>query len=154
MLVFARVSDTFVTQDDQEHVRTLLTSPAMFAAVCKENFRKLEAQRFRKLTQLSVCKTKGFRCDFASYNCVLCYCLHRFLCRRRPLPHWFFIDEVRHQRRWRSKLGRGAAIGEHALQPLRPATVLPASLVELCARPREGNLRSFFEATDRNKAWT
>lgn len=31
-----------VDPDDQEHVRTLLTSPAMFAAVCQENFRKFD----------------------------------------------------------------------------------------------------------------
>lgn len=29
-----------VDPDDQEHVKTLLTSPVMFAALCKENFRK------------------------------------------------------------------------------------------------------------------
>eukprot|EP00931_Biecheleriopsis_adriatica_P047795 TRINITY_DN27582_c0_g2_i1.p1 TRINITY_DN27582_c0_g2~~TRINITY_DN27582_c0_g2_i1.p1 ORF type:complete len:399 (+),score=115.87 TRINITY_DN27582_c0_g2_i1:85-1281(+) len=31
-----------VDPDDQEHVKTLLTSPAMFSHVCKENFRKFD----------------------------------------------------------------------------------------------------------------
>eukprot|EP00438_Fugacium_kawagutii_P008680 Skav210823 [mRNA] locus=scaffold1597:307785:312534:- [translate_table: standard] len=31
-----------VDPDDQEHVKTLLTSPVMFASVCRENFRKFD----------------------------------------------------------------------------------------------------------------
>jgi len=34
-----------VDPDDQEHVKTLLTSPAMFAAVCKDNFRRFDANK-------------------------------------------------------------------------------------------------------------
>jgi len=75
-----------VDPDDQEHVKTLLTSPVMFAAVCKENFRKFD--------------TNGD--GVLSWSEVL------------PLVN--------------------ALYESFGLQP-----------------PREGNLRSFFDATDLNK---
>ncbi|CAE7247893.1 unnamed protein product [Symbiodinium sp. CCMP2592] len=75
-----------VDPDDQEHVKTLLTSPVMFAAVCKENFRKFDANGDGVL----------------SWSEVL------------PLVNSLYES--------------------FGLQP-----------------PREGNLRSFFDATDLNK---
>ncbi|CAE7239032.1 unnamed protein product [Symbiodinium natans] len=75
-----------VDPDDQEHVKTLLTSPVMFAAVCKENFRKFDANGDGVL----------------SWTEVL------------PLVNSLYES--------------------FGLQP-----------------PREGNLRSFFDATDLNK---
>ncbi|CAL1164456.1 unnamed protein product [Cladocopium goreaui] len=75
-----------VDPDDQEHVKTLLTSPVMFAALCKENFRKFDVNGDGVL----------------SWTEVL------------PLVNTLYES--------------------FGLQP-----------------PREGNLRSFFDATDLNK---
>jgi len=75
-----------VDPDDQEHVKTLLTSPVMFAAVCKENFRKFDVNGDGVLSWAEVL----------------------------PLVNTLYES--------------------FGLQP-----------------PREGNLRSFFDATDLNK---
>lgn len=79
-----------VDPDDQEHVKTLLTSPVMFAALCKENFRKF---LHSGLTSTAI---------VLSWTEVL------------PLVNTLYES--------------------FGLQP-----------------PREGNLRSFFDATDLNK---
>eukprot|EP00441_Pelagodinium_beii_P045133 CAMPEP_0197625846 /NCGR_PEP_ID=MMETSP1338-20131121/5094_1 /TAXON_ID=43686 ORGANISM="Pelagodinium beii, Strain RCC1491" /NCGR_SAMPLE_ID=MMETSP1338 /ASSEMBLY_ACC=CAM_ASM_000754 /LENGTH=394 /DNA_ID=CAMNT_0043196351 /DNA_START=57 /DNA_END=1241 /DNA_ORIENTATION=- len=54
-----------VDPDDQEHVKTLLTSPAMFAAVCKDNFRKFDSNRdgfleYDEVTPLVINLYEGF----------------------------------------------------------------------------------------------